>query len=422
VFCPKLALLHELAQTVLPRKLTSLLLCSLLAACASAPIPPAVIVPPLAVSTPIAAVIPLPTPIPTPAPVAPPPVIVAPPAAAVKSISQLEAQGLVDKLLPAKISERNGWKNDLVDAFTALKIPYTPEYFCAVMAVIEQESSWQGDPPVPGLGKIVWKQVEEKAGKYHIPLIAVQTALLKSSPNGRSYKERIDHLQTEAQMNAVFEDLANDAKRLNLPFNMSNPIRTGGPMQVSVEFAEGHVRAWPYPYARRGSVRNEVFTRKGGVYFGTAILLQYPAPYSTMAYRFADFNAGRYASRNAAFQAALNKLAGESMDLDGDLLRYEKGYPLSQSSGTEKALQKLGKRLNLSNEEIRRDLLLEKVTGFGQTPLYQRIFNLAGNPSREVMPQIDLHSPKITRKLTTEWFAKRVDGRYQTCLSRAPAI
>ncbi|WP_233702903.1 DUF1615 domain-containing protein [Iodobacter fluviatilis] len=405
---------------MLPRKLTPILLCTLLAACASAPIPPAPVMTPAPVSEPVAP--PAATPIPTPAPVQAPPVIVAPPVAAVKSISTLEAQTLVGKLLPAKISERNGWKNDLVDAFTTLKIPYTPEYFCAVMAVIEQESSWQGDPPVPGLGKIVWKQVEEKAGKYHIPLIAVQTALLKSSPDGRSYKERIDKLQTEAQMNAVFEDLANDAKRLSLPFNMSNPIRTGGPMQVSVEFAEGHVRAWPYPYARRSSVRNEVFTRKGGVYFGTAILLQYPAPYSKMIYRFADFNAGRYASRNAAFQAAVNKLSGEEMDLDGDLLRYERGYPMIQSSGTEKALQKLGKRLNLSNEEIRRDLLLEKVTGFGQTTLYQRVFNLAGNPSREVMPQIDLHSPKITRKLTTEWFAKRVDGRYQTCLNRAPAI
>lgn len=363
---------------------------------------------------PVIPVTPAPTPVPAPLP---PPVVIAPPPA-VKSISQLEAQAMVNKLLPQKISERSGWKNDLVDAFTALKIPYTPEYFCAVMAVIEQESSWKGDPTVPGLGKIVWKQVEEKAGKYHIPLIAVQTALLKGSPDGRSYKERIDKLQTEGQMNAVFEDLANDTRRLNLPFNMHNPIRTGGPMQVSVEFAESHVRAWPYPYARRSSVRNEVFTRKGGVYFGTAILMQYPAPYSKMIYRFADFNAGRYSSRNAAFQAAVNKLAGDDMDLDGDLLRYTNGFPASKTSGTEKALQKMNKRLGMNHDEIRRDLLLEKVTAFGQSPLYQRVFALAGNPPREMMPQINLHSPKITRKLTTEWFAKKVDVRYQSCLTR----
>ena len=43
----------------------------------------------------------------------------------------------------------------------------------------------------------------------------------------------------------------------------------------------------------------------------------------------------------------------------------------------------------------------------------------AGKPMpRQAMPQIDLKSPKITRKLTTEWFARRVEGRYKTCLGR----
>ena len=46
----------------------------------------------------------------------------------------------------------------------------------------------------------------------------------------------------------------------------------------------------------------------------------------------------------------------------------------------------------------------------------------AGKPMpRQTMPQIDLKSPKITRNLTTEWFARRVNERYQQCLRRSSA-
>ena len=36
-----------------------------------------------------------------------------------------------------------------------------------------------------------------------------------------------------------------------------------------------------------------------------------------------------------------------------------------------------------------------------------------------MVPQIRLQSPKITRKLTTEWFANRVDEHRKECLSRS---
>ncbi len=146
-------------------------------------------------------------------------------------------------------------------------------------------------------------------------------------------------------------------------------------------------------------------------------------PYPRPLYRFADFNAGQYASRNAAFQNAVTQVSGIPLDLDGDLVRYDHGQPAREPGSTELATRVLAHRIDLSNEDIRRDLDLGKAHGFEQTRLYARVFGLAdkliGKPApRAVLPQIPLHSPKITRKLTTDWFANRVEGRYQTCLQR----
>jgi hypothetical protein len=215
-----------------------------------------------------------------------------------------------------------------------------------------------------------------------------------------------------------------DGRRLLAGYN---PIRTGGPMQVSIEFAQDHVRARPYPYPRRVGLRDEVFSRRGGVYFGVADLLDYPAPYTRPLYRFADYNAGRYSSRNAAFQLAVSRLTHRKLDLDGDLLRYQDGAPSGEPSATQRALLPLAGRLRLSRAEMLRDLRQEKASSFASTPLYQRVFALAdqsaGKPlPREAMPQIRLRSPKIHRRLTTEWFAGRVEWRYRNCLERGQGL
>lgn len=415
---------HGLAfrkQTRMTRYLYPFLLLATLSACSTQPVtPPGSLPGTPALPAPEAASTPSVTP-----PVVPPPVVaplpppVVPP---VKPVILSESQGrnLLERLLPPHIADRQGWSKDIISAFTALKIPYRPDNFCAVAAVIEQESSWQGDPTVPNLPAIVWGKIGERANKYLVPLPVVKAALLKTSPNGKSYKARIDNLRTEREMNLLFEDMSAEASKLGLPMNMKNPIRTGGPMQVSVEFAEAHVKIWPYPYHTGNNIRNDVFTRRGGIYFGTAILLQYPAPYQDMRYRFADFNAGRYSSRNAAFQAAVSQLTGRKLALDGDLLSYSG----KQASGsTYRALLELKTKLDMKQGEIERDLQQEKNSAFAQSELYRKLFALAdkqaGKPQpRERMPQIDLHSPKISRKLTTQWFADKVNVRYQACMAR----
>ena len=369
--------------------------------------------PPVAVAPPSVPTTALPPPLPL-----PPPTILPPP----RTVER-DSRALLLQLLPPNIGDRNGWAADIHTTFAALRIPATAANYCAAIAVIAQESSFHADPVVPGLSRIVWKEIDTRRKKYSIPKVVMDVALLKSSPDSRSYKARINALKTERQMNALFEDMIAelpDGKRLLSGYN---PIRTGGPMQVSIEFAESHVRAKPYPYARQQSLRDEVFTRRGGVYFGIANLLDYPAPYSQHLYRFADFNAGRYSSRNAAFQQALSRLGGSRLALDGDLLRYVDGAPSAQASATQRALLVLSKALDMSKADMLRDLKLEKSVAFAQTRLYQRVFTLAeqkaGSPlPREAMPQIRLKSPKIQRRLTTEWFAKRVEWRYRNCLGQ----
>lgn len=330
---------------------------------------------------------------------------------------------MVRRALPDSVKDRPGWAIDIYAASAALDIPPTRENICSAVAVIGQESSFQADPVVPGLAGIARKEMDRRRESAGIPRFALDAALALSSSNGKSYGERLDAVKTEQQLSVLYEDFIG-----RVPFGKSlladrNPVRTGGPMQVSIAFAEAFAAENPYPYPVSDSIRHEVFTRRGGLYFGIAHLLGYPASYTRPLYRFADFNAGQYASRNAAFQSAVTQTSGVPLELDGDLLRYEKGQPTREPGSTELATRVLARRIDMNNEEIRRDLAREKAQGFEQTRLYVRVFELADQASgkaapRALVPSIPLHSPKIRRQLTTDWFANRVDSRYQACLQR----
>jgi hypothetical protein len=338
-------------------------------------------------------------------------------------LSATEGRALVARLLPDGVKDRNAWATDIYAAVAAQGIATTAESFCAAIAVIAQESGFQADPVVPGLAGIARKEILRRAQSAGIPGLAVEAALAIPSTNGKSYGERLSAVRTERQLSELYEELIG-----RVPFGRTllvdrNPVRTGGPMQVSIAFAEGYSEDNPYPYAMAGSIRQEVFTRRGGVYFGIAHLLDYPAPYPRPLYRFADFNAGQYASRNAAFQKAVTELSGVPLDLDGDLLRYQDGRPVAEAGSTERALRVLARRLDMSESAIRRDLTREKMQDFEKTRLYERVYTLADQlgdrpAPRAAMPQIPLNSPKITRKLTTDWFASRVESRHQACMKR----
>jgi hypothetical protein len=251
----------------------------------------------------------------------------------------------------------------------------------------------------------------------------VDAALLKTSPDGRSYKARIDSLRTEKQMNALFDDMISELPGQN-PARRLQPGPDRGPdagqrglcrrackgKVLSLSAARQRARRSVHP-PRRALLRHRHPARL-------------PGPYSQPLYRFADFNAGRYSSRNAAFQEPCpGSPAAASLALDGDLLRYTDGVPAAEPSATLSALQPSPASSVCPGPRCSVTCAWKRPHASPAQPLYSKVFALADSRAgtrlpREAMPRIDLKSPKIQRKLTTAWFADRVDTRHRTCLGR----
>ena len=336
--------------------------------------------------------------------------------------AQVRAQ--ITRLIPATVEDREGWAADIQYAFVALKIEASPQNICSVLAVTEQESTFTANPTVPNLGGIAIREIEERAARYHLPAFAVRGALQIESPNGDTWEARIKSARTEKELSDLYEEMTASVPMGKRLLARANPVHTGGPMQVSIGYAQSHANKRSYPYETEASIRHEVFTRRGGMYFGIAHLLEYPTSYDKKLFRFADYNAGHYASRNAAFQNAVAVATGIPLDLDGDLIRYKKDKNRNSVSATESAVRSMATNLGMTYEQIHAGLLTSDKQHFEDSELYTRVFAIADKRNGKALPhatlpRIRLQSPKITRKLTTEWFANRVNQRYRKCMARS---
>ena len=332
----------------------------------------------------------------------------------------VDVRAVIDSALPVALSDRAGWTADIASGFIKLGLPPTRENACAVVAVIEQESGFRVDPVIPGLGRLALSTIDERAARAGVPLALVHAALDIKSSDGRTYRARIRAAATERQLSDVYEDFIGRVPLGRRLFASWNPIRTRGPMQVNVAFAVRFEAIKPYPYHDRGQdLRDELFTRRASIYFGIAHLLDYRAPYDRYLYRFADYNAGQFASRNAAFQQAASVVAGRTLTADGALLAND---PSVKGAGsTEQVVFAIGGRLKMSQADIHAALEQGTAEDFEQTLLYRRVFALGDRKAgrrlpRAVLPRIRLQGPKIERPLTTGWYARRVNGRFERCL------
>jgi hypothetical protein len=337
------------------------------------------------------------------------------------------------------VEDRLDWAADLLDVLDDLGFDQSRENICASLAVIDQESGFRADPSVPGLGKLSEQALRDRFGA--IPLAGgMALRFLETRPTSdNSYMLRIRNAKTERDLDLAYRSFVTDMSEssgtamivnsglLNQVIDDRNDIDTAGSMQVSVKFAlkTANAKRWlPMALEDVYAVRDQLYTRRGGMYYGILQLLGYDTGYDRKIYRFADYNAGRYASRNAAFQQLVTKLSKQKLALDGDLLLYAKGEPRSKASATEKAIRAVAKdfELDIDDIRIRKDLLKEKSEKFTGTQTYTRLREAYRRSTGRdapfaILPDIALTSPKITRKMTTGSFAESVNKRYQSCMA-----
>lgn len=355
----------------------------------------------------------------------------------------LDAEGLARAFPSDRVKDRAGWAKDLQEVYTRHSLPPTVGNTCAVVAILEQESGYEPDPAVPGIGDMVDEWVAEKQadmGKVGSWIFGSGVrAVLDTKPAGstQTWYERLHGAKTERDVDLAFRDFL-DAQRARAPKVLGaaegvasiagfdpedlNPVTTAGCMQVQVGWAREHAKADGLDVDR---VRDELYTRPGCLHYGVERLLDWEAGYTEPTYRFADFNAGFYASRNAAFQERVAALSGRPLSLDGDLLRWtDRGRPADEPSETLQAVLALfaAKGVDLTERRVRNDLAREKELGFEETQTWAEVARLATEAGVPVtyarLPELQLASIKLSKDRTTEWFATSVRRRYDRCLDR----
>ena len=354
------------------------------------------------------------------------------------------------KLIPTRVNDRKSWAKDIFDISEELKIPRSKENICSIIAVVDQESNFIANPNVPGLGAKAVKEVssrlqekfEAKLGEtIGGPIAGYFQDVLKNQPTPEdNYLKQMGRVKNEKELDVLYREifdymtkhyhvsaLTGAAKLVGQDFaEKLNPITTLGSMQVHINYAKDHKRT----SMSTNELRDDLYTEFGGLYYGIHRLMLYPANYDKAIYRFADYNSGMYSSRNAAFQKMAEKISGTDLDLDGDLLSYDKnGDPRPAMTTTEKALTNLFAKNNIlvTPRQLRDDLKKEKDKSFEKTQTYIAISKLYQEKTGKdapyaIMPEVVISGPKLSRDYNTNWYASRVNGRYETCMQRAKRI
>ena len=89
----------------------------------------------------------------------------------------------IAKLIPKRGQDSKSWAQDINQIFDTLKIEKNAQNICTAVAIIDQESNFKANPPVPNLGqsslKAMNEELEEKLGSTLAPYFRT---MLKTEP------------------------------------------------------------------------------------------------------------------------------------------------------------------------------------------------------------------------------------------------
>ncbi len=338
-------------------------------------------------------------------------------------LSQSQIEKLVLTARPGNTTP-DIWASAIRESLVELGQPVDKAHVCAVLAVITQESSVSTSPKNRKMADILRKKISTFDSTKVLSFI-IQKRLDQYAANGRTFRENMETISSEQDFELWYNEFtsAEITKPILLVFNkdINDLVTTIGSMQVSVKFARNYPKK--PSNVGFGTIREILYTCKGGVYYGTAYMLDYKHRYNDWKYVFADYNAGRYASRNAGFQKMLADLSRKRIDLDGDLLNYAEGNN-SRSVTYDTFIELLkNKGKEFDEGSVKKDFDQEKRYDFENTYSYKTLSYMHmkkfGSSIYAILPEIPLSSPKFTsRNLTTKWYAMRVKSHFERYMRR----
>ncbi|MDH4249540.1 MAG: DUF1615 domain-containing protein, partial [Deltaproteobacteria bacterium] len=303
---------------------------------------------------------------------------------------------------PQQYPER--WLDDLNMALFELGVPCNQEEFLVlVLTTIQLESAVRSDPALENANLeslFEYKLAQLRDSSLFLEPMLNQSGLVEGLRAKLRADTRTGKVRTEGDLGRYVEGdlrvwlaerltseyfIPGPVARFTAEQALVNPVSTIGPMQVNVHKAYRNARRRGEAVSGTEAMQRLLLDRgtalyrglKEGIYMlwrGFSFYSRYVPVEEAIQYTTADYNAGEFSSRNAAFQARVSEMSRHKLTLDGDLLLYDGDQPRQRVSNTESAILTL--KAELTPHQVREDLKLEKEPEFITTTTYLKVCEL----------------------------------------------